>query len=168
MYKYDDPSATMLGEFTDGEPLNGIPPTVLKSVWLNMVQRELLSLVHGAGLNPNKESENQVLQAVAKLDGDILEAAKAYAEQLVLGAMQVEIVQEPGDGENVVMSQRAVSEALLGTAAADHGHAIADIEGLESALSAKAAKVATNTTFGGVKISFSNGVLNIRTDSQEA
>lgn len=67
MYNYDDPSADENGEFSDGDPSLGIPRSVLKAAWPNMVQRELLNLVTGAGLEPSAVDFDQVLKAVLAL-----------------------------------------------------------------------------------------------------
>lgn len=67
MYIYDDPSADENGEFSDGDPGLGIPRSVLKAAWPNMVQRELLNLVTGAGLEPSAVDFDQVLKAVLAL-----------------------------------------------------------------------------------------------------
>jgi len=67
MYIYDDPSADENGEFSDGDPGLGVPRSVLKAAWPNMIQRELLNLVTGAGLVPDQVDYQQVLQAVLLL-----------------------------------------------------------------------------------------------------
>lgn len=67
MYRYQDESATPAGEFTDGDPLNDIPRSLLRASWLNMVQRELLQLVSDAGIVPSEEDFQQVSQAVARI-----------------------------------------------------------------------------------------------------
>lgn len=67
MYIYDDPSADENGEFSDGDPSLGIPRSLLKAAWPNMIQRELLNLVQGAGLAPDQTNFQQVLQAVLLL-----------------------------------------------------------------------------------------------------
>lgn len=67
MFKYQDESATPAGEFTDGDALLDLPRTLLRSSWLNMVQRELLQLVTDAGIVPAEEDFQQVSQAVARI-----------------------------------------------------------------------------------------------------
>lgn len=65
MDKYDDATAVN-GEFTDGDPLAvpPIPRTVLRSIWTNMIQRELINVVEGAGLTLDKNQFDQVFQAI--------------------------------------------------------------------------------------------------------
>lgn len=62
-----DVHPTPAGEFTDGDPINNIPRTLLTAEWPNMFQRELINLVEGAGLQLNGADFTQVLQAVVKL-----------------------------------------------------------------------------------------------------
>ena len=82
MFTYNDPTATAGGEFTDGDPL-AVPPvprTVLRSIWTNMIQRELINLVEGAGLTLDGADFTQVLQAVT----DIAQAeADASSSQVI-------------------------------------------------------------------------------------
>lgn len=65
MDQYNDPTAVN-GEFTDGDPLENppVPRTVLRSVWPNMVQRELLNVLAAAGIEPNAEAFDQVASAI--------------------------------------------------------------------------------------------------------
>jgi len=77
MYQYDDPtvsaslpapaSAGTAGYFTDGDPVQGIPATELRSDFMNMVMMELLNVVDAAGLMPSKTTYNQVLAAIQSL-----------------------------------------------------------------------------------------------------
>ena len=59
-------TANSVGEFTEGNA-GGVPPTLLKAAWLNAVQRELISLIEGSGLELDAEDFAQVLKAVRKL-----------------------------------------------------------------------------------------------------
>lgn len=61
-------------EFSDGNPSLGTLGTVLKALFLNnvqaairSVQSELLSVLAAAGINPDGDSNNQVLQAINKI-----------------------------------------------------------------------------------------------------
>lgn len=67
MFHYDEEDATVVGEFTDGNPSLNIGRTILRARWLNMVQRELLDLVSFSGLTPDKNVFTQTRQAVIRL-----------------------------------------------------------------------------------------------------
>lgn len=67
MFHYVDEvggTQTPAGEFTDGNPGQGVARTVLRASWTNMVQRELLNVVTGAGLEPAEDQFDQVLKAI--------------------------------------------------------------------------------------------------------
>lgn len=68
MDKYTDPTATPAQEFTDGGP--SIPRTVLRAVWLNMIQRELVNLVEKAGFVLSAIDFEQVYKAVKRIAAD--------------------------------------------------------------------------------------------------
>jgi hypothetical protein len=67
MWKNDGPHATPAGEFTDGNPARNVPASEVRAKWLNMVQRELIHLVEGAGLTLDANDAGQVLKAVEAL-----------------------------------------------------------------------------------------------------
>lgn len=76
MDKYNDPTATAAGEFTDGDPgtVPPVPRTVLRSIWPNMIQRELLSVLDAGDVDPDPDEFDQVAQAIEQIA-----AAKAQA-----------------------------------------------------------------------------------------
>ena len=63
-------AAGTAGFFTGGSPAAGLPATLLEADWLNMVQTELLNVVGGANLKPDKGNLSQILQAIKALIGD--------------------------------------------------------------------------------------------------
>lgn len=66
-----EPTATPSGEFTDGDPIAGLSPTVLRSAWPNMMQRELLNVLAAANITPDKQQFSQLLAAIQKLDSEL-------------------------------------------------------------------------------------------------
>ncbi|AKA81202.1 hypothetical protein [Pseudomonas synxantha] len=66
-------TANANGEWMEGNPAAGLDATLIKSGWLNTIQRELIALVLGAGLPLNKLDDSQVLQAVRNIAGSIAE-----------------------------------------------------------------------------------------------
>lgn len=77
MFRIDDPSASTTlpapeaagieGFFTEGNPATGVPATLERASWFNMVQEELRAVVVAAGLAPSKTTYNQVLTAIQAL-----------------------------------------------------------------------------------------------------
>lgn len=57
-------TANDVGEYTEGNPGAGVEPTLIKARWMNMVQRELVSVVEGAGLTLDLERDDQLLAAI--------------------------------------------------------------------------------------------------------
>lgn len=78
MYPYTqaiEPTATPGGEFTDGNPVAGLSPTVLRSAWPNMMQREQLAILAAAGIAPNQAAFNQVITAIQFLIAQYADAS---------------------------------------------------------------------------------------------
>lgn len=69
MQKISDSTGTAnaAGEFTEGSPAAGADATLIKSNWLNTIQRELVALVQGAGIALSKDDDGQVFKAVRAL-----------------------------------------------------------------------------------------------------
>jgi hypothetical protein len=77
MYQYDDPTAASsmptpavpgtAGFFTDGSPTGGVPATILRSDFMNMLMMELLNVVEAAGITPSKTVNTQLLAAINSL-----------------------------------------------------------------------------------------------------
>lgn len=57
------------GFFTNGNPATGVPATVMDDDWFNAVQEEILSVIIGAGLSPDKMNRQQLLEAVQRIAG---------------------------------------------------------------------------------------------------
>ncbi|MFD1557103.1 hypothetical protein ACFSHT_15990 [Paraburkholderia silviterrae] len=92
MFQTDQPSAASSlpapavagtqGFFTNGNPVSGIPATILDADFMNMLMMELINIVEAAGLTPSKTAYNQVLTAIRALKGygDLL-SVNMYATQ---------------------------------------------------------------------------------------
>ena len=61
MKRIDHSTATETNLFTDGNPAQGVPSTVVTAEWLNMVQEELANLVEGLGLELDGEAQDQLI-----------------------------------------------------------------------------------------------------------
>ena len=69
MFKIDSPGATVLNEFTEGNPGLGVPATEVSDEWLNAVQAELVEVVEFAGITLDKLDSTQVREAIQVLIG---------------------------------------------------------------------------------------------------
>ncbi|PTU03331.1 hypothetical protein DBR45_07650, partial [Pseudomonas sp. HMWF031] len=64
MHRIDGPGATVDNKFTDGDPLSGVPATVVTDDWLNEIQEEVISVLTAGGIAPAKGTQNQLLAAI--------------------------------------------------------------------------------------------------------
>ncbi|MEO0649374.1 MAG: hypothetical protein AAFZ65_01700, partial [Planctomycetota bacterium] len=71
MEKISHPTAVD-GQFTAGDPSNGILPTVLTADWANDVQDEVVNVIEGAGIALDGSQNDQLLQAIQTLTGSDL------------------------------------------------------------------------------------------------
>lgn len=77
MFRIDDVSASATlptpeaagteGYWTEGNPATGVPATLERASWFNMLQEELRAIVVAGGLTPSKTVYNQVLSAINTL-----------------------------------------------------------------------------------------------------
>jgi hypothetical protein len=76
MHRIDGPGATVDNKFTDGDPVGGVPATLVTDDWLNDMQEELMSLLTAAAITPVKGTQNQVLSALRSLAPGIIGAVR--------------------------------------------------------------------------------------------
>lgn len=55
------------GFFTGGDPVGGVPATVVTADFMNMIQEELISILTAASITPSKTAINQLLTALQSL-----------------------------------------------------------------------------------------------------
>ncbi|MBB3256850.1 hypothetical protein F4827_001696 [Paraburkholderia bannensis] len=55
------------GYFTNGNPVSGVPATILDADFMNMIMMELVNVVLGAGIPLSKTTYNQVLSAIKRI-----------------------------------------------------------------------------------------------------
>ena len=64
----DNPSLGMVGgKYSDGDPINNVPGTIIDAAAMNSLFDELINLVEEAGLTPDKNDSTQVHEAVQAL-----------------------------------------------------------------------------------------------------
>ncbi|POD92357.1 hypothetical protein BVY06_19780 [Pectobacterium odoriferum] len=54
-------------EFTDGIVAAGVQPTILPAGWFNVIQRELVAVVEGAGLSLDDNNDKQISEIIGKI-----------------------------------------------------------------------------------------------------
>ena len=60
-------TANLSGEFTEGSSAAGVPATLLKAEWLNAIQRELVRVVTGGGLELDRTKDDQLFSAICRI-----------------------------------------------------------------------------------------------------
>lgn len=78
-------TATESGEWTEGNPGAGAEATLLKADWLTTLQREIIGVIHGAGIPLNKEDDLQLFKAVSALAGAAADFRKLLNKPTTLG-----------------------------------------------------------------------------------
>jgi hypothetical protein len=79
MFRIDDPTAAASlpapeaagteAYWTEGNPGTGVPATLMRASFFNMVQEELRAIVIAAGLTPSKTNYSQILTALQTIWG---------------------------------------------------------------------------------------------------
>ncbi len=83
MNRIEHATATPEGLFTDGNPAEGVPATVVPAKFLNDVQEEIIAVIAEAEIDLDGEDQTQLLQALAILIAnglDIFGASHEWAK----------------------------------------------------------------------------------------
>lgn len=150
-------TANPAGEFTEGNPAAGVPATLLKAAWFNAIQRELVALVSGAGINLSASDDSQVLKAVKALAGVAADFTKLTNKPTTLGGYGI------SDAFTKTQTTTAIQQAIASLVASSPA-ALDTLNELAAALgndpdfattmtNALAAKANKATTLGGYSIS---------------
>lgn len=96
MHKIDGAGATIDGLFTQGDPVSGVPATLVTDDWLNAVQTEIVGVIEGAGIELEKPDNGQLLAAIRSM---IVEAIPpAQPPQWFTGDYVLTMRSSPADG----------------------------------------------------------------------
>lgn len=106
---YSTNTADGNGEFTEGNAAGGVAATLLRADWLNAVQRELISLIAGAGITLVPAENDQLLKAVLKLIADSTSGKATKATTLAGygitdGATKTQLAQAINDALNSLVN----------------------------------------------------------------
>lgn len=74
------------GYFTQGDPVNGVPATIVTKDWANALQEEVAAVVLAAGLTLDKANNAQLLTAITAM---IAGAAQPDASETVKGILRL-------------------------------------------------------------------------------
>lgn len=165
MFRIDDATAATAlpvpeaagteGYWTEGNPATGVPATLERASWFNMVQEELRAIVVAGGLTPSKTTYNQILSAIKRICQNTIVLADTGAANAYTAANATPLVAGTwGDG---VVQQVKIAHANTGasTYAPDglptipiYGLGLQPLQGGELALNGTA--ILMRTTIAGV------------------
>lgn len=91
-YPKSVPGVSLLnGQFTDGNPLLGIPASLDPAKWANDVTEELLNVIRSAGLEPSEGNSAQLLDAINAI---VMDSAAPAATTEKAGMVELATPQE--------------------------------------------------------------------------
>lgn len=105
------------GNFTEGDPSQGVPSTVVSAKWLNAVNKELVNVIEGAGLTIVAEgvaetdqefTTDQLLQAIQLLAGTSSKSSDILNNQTV----KVPFLDSEG-ADAIVLDKSKVKSAII-------------------------------------------------------
>ncbi|WP_052742277.1 hypothetical protein [Pseudomonas frederiksbergensis] len=64
MHRIDGPGATVDNLFTEGDPVGGVPATVVTDDWLNDVQENIMAVIAAGGITPTKGRAADLLDSL--------------------------------------------------------------------------------------------------------
>lgn len=64
MHRIDGPTAAPGGFWTEGNPVGGVPATIVSDDWMNDTQENLIGILTAAGISPIKNDYTQLLAAI--------------------------------------------------------------------------------------------------------
>lgn len=118
--------------YINADPATGQEGSIPPAAALEHVQREVVALIEAAGLAPNPADLTQAAQAVQALIALALSTLDLLTDLAGPNVSGILPINRGGTGATTPAGARAA----LFAAAADHGHAQADIAGLAAALAA--------------------------------
>lgn len=83
------------GKFIDEDAVAGTPGSLIPSAWGNAITLEILSVIEAAGLEPDEETTDQLLQAIDVL---VTSAAPGLATELHAGVAKIATAQDMAEG----------------------------------------------------------------------
>lgn len=100
MHRIDGPGATVDNKFTDGDPVGGVPATVVTDDWLNDVQENVMAVLGAAPVTPTKGRADDLLDAIRK----IISAQAGHGQCRLKFVSATSLRLDPFGGRNLVIN----------------------------------------------------------------
>jgi len=139
MHRIDGPGATVDNKFTDGDPVGGVPATVVTDDWLNDVQENIMAVLAAAGITPTKGRAADLLDSISGrfIGTKVFFASGSYIPTAGMKKARVRELGGGGGGGGAPIT--AAGNVGLGAG----GHAGAYAEGVFTAAQIGASQVVT-------------------------
>ena len=134
MHRIDGPGATVDNTFTDGDPVGGIPATVVTDEWLNDIQENLMGLLVESSIAPVKGDYTQLasaLRTIASASAAITGAFKNFKASATGTSALVSVT-----ADEVVVKSAANVTKVLRTVSLSLSLAVNGVNGLDTGTSA--------------------------------
>lgn len=89
MHRIDGPTAAPGGLWTEGDPVGGVPATIVSDYWMNDTQENLIALLTAASITPIKNDFTQITAAVRKVAAGRLLRTSVYTH--IAGVQNVSV-----------------------------------------------------------------------------
>ncbi len=80
------------GYFTNGDPVGGVPATVVEADFLNAIQEELLAILSDAGIEPDKTKFTQIRDALRLTSGGVIGMTRNLRASLAAAGSSIAFV----------------------------------------------------------------------------
>lgn len=127
------------GEYTNGNVANGVPPTIINAEMLNTFQRELISVVEGAGMSLDPTNDSQVLAAIKKiisggrlLNTKVISSSGVYTKPDSVKFVIVDLIGGGGAGGSPAQNGVGFTSGSGGGNSGCHARVLVNVSGIET------------------------------------
>jgi hypothetical protein len=125
MHRIDGPGATVDNKFTDGDPVGGVPATLVTDDWLNDIQENLMAVLAAAGVAPVKGNSGQLLASLTGriLNTQVFSASGTSTYTPTVGTKKIRVRVIGGGGGGGGCAATTASNAAAGAGGSGGGYA---------------------------------------------
>lgn len=94
MHRIDGPTAAPGGLWTEGDPVGGVPATIVSDDWMNDTQENLIAILTAAGIAPIKGDYTQLVSAIRSVSGGTLNKKRSARAALATAGSSLTITDD--------------------------------------------------------------------------